>query len=291
MKTKIIIKTVITLNFLILLLLFIQCNNQKEKEQMPDKDAYKIIFLHHSTGMNVWKGQTKGIDKIKNIFSDINAVPEWFIEYNKKNGTNYYIKEQAFPKGKPYGWKNYPYDYYNIWVKHAGNAPYKEEPTLESLTKEYDFIIFKHCFPVSKLTEDTGKPDINSEEKSIENYKLQYEALKNKMLQFPKTKFLVWTGAALVESKTNVEQATRTKDFFDWVRNDWDTEGDNIFLWDFYELETEGGLFLKDEYARNSDNSHPNAEFAGRVAPLFCQRIVDIIETNGKNTSITGIKK
>ena len=60
---------------------------------------------------------------------------------------------------------NDPYDYYNIWVKNAGNEPYKGEPTLEILTSKYDVIIFKHCFPSSNVEPDTGAPDINSKNK------------------------------------------------------------------------------------------------------------------------------
>ena len=62
-------------------------------------------------------------------------LPSLFEKYNKENNKNYLIKEMTFPKASPYGWHNYPYDYYNIWVKHAGNEPYMEEPTLEMLTK------------------------------------------------------------------------------------------------------------------------------------------------------------
>ena len=66
---------------------------------------------------------------------------------------------------------------------------------------------------------------------------------------------------------------------------------DNIFLWDFYELETEGGLYLKPEYATSPTNSHPNKDFAQKVAPYFCQRIVDVIENDGTKTTLTGIYK
>ena len=52
--------------------------------------------------------------------------------------SKYFIEEKIFPKAEPYGWNNYPYDYYNIWVKNAGEQPFMEEPTLEILTKEYD---------------------------------------------------------------------------------------------------------------------------------------------------------
>ena len=139
----------------------------------------KILFLHHSTGECVWNG----------------GVKEWFTAYNKDNKTEYEIAEQNFPKDDPYGWNNYPYDYWNIWVKHAGSKEFKGEPTLEMLTPKYDVIVFKHCFPVSGIDEDIGKGDVASEDKRVENYKLQYDALKKKLHEFPKTKFIVWKPA------------------------------------------------------------------------------------------------
>ncbi len=265
-----------------------QCG--QKTDYVPGEAPYKILFLHHSTGMTVWKGDGARNEKLKRFFGidPVYDVPEWFAAYNRENSTDYLITERSFPSGDPYPWNNYPYDYYTIWVQHAGDNPYLEEPTLEMLTREHDMIIFKHCFPVSQVQPDTGEPDPGSPEKRIENYKAQYAALKEKMHEFPDTKFLVWTGAANVKKKTKAEYAERAEAFFDWVRTEWDTPGDNIHLWDFYELETEGGLYLKDEFARNPGNSHPNPGFTSKVAPLFCQRIVDIIETNGRNTTLTG---
>ena len=242
----------------------------------------KILFLHHSTGGVIFEG---GINPESG--EKIN-IPNWMDGYNKKEKTNYTIKEQAFPKDEPYGWSNYPYDYYNIWVKHAGDIPYTEEPTLEILTKQFNLIIFKHCFPVSDIIEDNGIANVDSDIKTISNYKLQYQALKLKMYQFPETKFLVWTGAALSESNTTKENAERARSFFDWVKNEWDEKDDNIYLWDFRQLETEGGLFLTDAFLATAGDSHPSSEFAGKVVPLFGQRLVDVIENNGTTTTLTG---
>ena len=264
----------------------VQCTNSVHK-----KDVYKILFLHHSTGEAIWKGDSKSIE-IKGIHLGADYdVPKWFINYNKTKGTSYQISERNFPEMKPYGWQNYPYDYYNIWVKNAGDNAFMEEPTLEILTKEYEVIIFKHCYPVCGLISDTTNIDINSSEKTIENYKLQYNALKQKMLQFPDTKFIVWTGAVMVQSQLPESKAKIARSFFDWVRTSWDTENDNIYLWDFYELGTEGGLYLKPDYATSPTNSHPNKFFAQKVAPYLCQRIIDVIENNGSKTLNTGIYK
>lgn len=240
-----------------------------------DEVSSRIIFLHHSTGGTVWRGSTnRYVQKI----TGKGDVERFFTKYNKKHNTTYEIVDRSFPRTEPYGWKNYPYDYYNIWVKNAGSQSFMEEPTLEMLTEDYDVIIFKHCYPVGEILEDTGSPDINSDERRLENYKLQYNALKQKMHEFKDTKFILWTPAALVANMTTEEQALRTREFYKWMINDWNEDGDNIFLWDFYKLETDGELYLKNENAASPDDSHPNPSFSGRVAPLFGQFIIDCIE-------------
>jgi len=235
----------------------------------------KIIFLHHSTGGIIWIGNT---NRYFYKFTKRGDVQSYFKKYNRRNKTKYTIIESNFPAKSPYGWQNYPYDYYNIWVKNAGAKPYKNEPTIEMLTKEYNIIIFKHCYPVSKILEDTGTPNINSKEKRIENYKLQYEALKKKMHEFPNNKFIVWTPAVHVKNNLTFEEAQRTNDFYKWIVNEWDEKDDNIYIWDFYKYETEGGLYFKDEYASGIENSHPNKSFAARLAPIFAQYIIDVAE-------------
>jgi len=257
---------------IILTVLVTGCGNKTEKME-------KILFFHHSTGHNIWVGKTnRYIYKL----TGKGDVQRFIDDYNKKNNTDYQITESIFPKNTPYGWKNYPYDYYNIWVKNAGENPYMEEPTLEILTKEYDVIIFKHCYPVSNIQEDTGTPDIFSEVKSLENYKLQYEALKNKMHEFPSNKFIIWTPAVNTKNLMTEEEAVRTRSFHDWIVSEWDEKNDNIFVWDFYKYETEGGLYLAEKNAVSPDNSHPNKEFSGKTAPLFGKFIIDVTENRAE---------
>ena len=154
--------------------------------------SMKIAFLHHSTGRVVWRGTTS---KWSAKLLGKSAVGNWMGDYNKATGTSYEIEEMNFPTtDEGYPWANYPYDYYNIWVKNAGAAPYQGEPTLEMLTKDYDVIVFKHCFPVGNILPDTGAADVDSEEKRLENYKLQYAELKEKLHSFRDTQFIVWTG-------------------------------------------------------------------------------------------------
>jgi len=262
----------------------ISCNNSNQNPEEMTKEN-KVLFLHHSTGQTVWRGD---VSKISWKLFKEGTFTKWLKNYNKKNKTNYVVEDMYFPKKEPYGWKNQPFDYYNIWVKHSGNEPFMEEPTLEMLTQKYGMIIFKHCYPISAIEADSDSADIDSEAKQLQNYKLQYQALKEKMKQFPDTKFMVWTGATHAKANTTEEQALRMKEWVNWVKNEWDEKGDNIFLWDFYELETEGGLYLKDEYALSPNDSHPSRSFAAGLVPYFGQRIINVLTGNGDNSSLTG---
>jgi hypothetical protein len=232
----------------------------------------KVRFLHHSTGDRIMQGG------VMNVLS----------QYNSSHGTSYALTEKPyFPKSSPYGWNNNPYDYWNMWVKHANDAAYYAkytEPTLEMLTKDYDLIIWKHCYPTSDINPDTGSARLDTDVRTIENYKLQYAALKEKMHQFPKTRFLVWTPAALVASATTAEKGERTNVFTKWVIEQWDEPGDNIFVWDFRTLETGGGPFLLPANAVGPSDSHPNPTFGAKTAPVFVQRIADVIEGRGDST-------
>jgi hypothetical protein len=267
----------------------------RQKEKTTDLN---IIFLHHSTGRVIWNGKSTSkigryvrskSNRLANIIGAKAQLPLLFQEYNEEHKKNYLIREMIFP-GTPYPWINFPYDYYNLWVKNAGNEPFMEQPTLEMLTKEYQVIIFKHCFPVSNILADQDSADINSDMKTILNYKLQYSALRDKLHKFPDTKFILFTGAAQVKLSVTEDEAKRAKEFFSWVTEEWDLPGDNIYLWDLYRLQTEGGLYFRDEYAVSIYDSHPNEEFAGKVVKLLFDRVIDIIENNGNGTQMTGEK-
>jgi len=254
-------KTVSVLFFLVLL---ISCESNQT-------NMTKIVLLHRSTGLRIYMGKTNHyIYK----FTKHGDIKSYFKRYNKKNKTNYSITEQHF--ASPLSSKNYPFDYYNIWVKNAGDKPFMNVPTLELLTKDYNIIVLKHCFSASNIMEDSGKPDIESDEKRVENFKLQYNALKKKMHEFPETKFIVWTPAVNVKNLIKEDEAQRTREFYKWIIGDWDEKGDNIYIWDFYKYETEGELYFKDKYAVNVNDSHPGKDFSSRMAPILAKFIIDV---------------
>jgi len=252
----------------------------------PMKNA-RIAFLHHSTGGNVWAG---GVEP---------AIKAW----NESHSTNHQITEIPYPASTGghstlaallpmravhalvahYPWSNYPYDYWNLWVAHAGGNRVLGERTLEELAAAYDVIVFKHCYPVSGILPDDGHPDVASPRKTLANYKLQYEALRARLRQFPRTRFILWTAPALTKEATTPDQAQRAQDFVLWVKNTWDQPGDNIHLWDFRAIETDGGLYLKPEFATSTQDPHPNPALCRKAAPLLAQRILEVVEGRSGN--------
>jgi len=257
-------------------IVFNSCTSNPEN-MSSDKNTVNIVFLHHSTGKTIWRGGNTFIQKVKLKLGFSSAVEGWFEKYNKQNKTRYHVNAIPFPGRESYGWKNYPFDYYNIWVKNGDKPYYMDEPTLMFLTTKYDVIVLKHCFPVSKLGSG-GEVIIDSDEKTIENYKAQYNALYDEFIKYPDTKFLLWTPPALTKQKSKEEWAINMKVFYEWMKSEWDKQDDNVYLWDFRNLETQGGLYLKDEFAESTSDSHPNTRLAKKAYPLFCKRIVEVIQ-------------
>ncbi len=236
----------------------------------------KIIFLHHSTGEGVYYE---------------GGVPDWIANYNSEQGTSYQISERNYP-GSPYAWQNYPYDYWNLWSNGACDAGNPNIECLDSLTQSYDVIIFKHCFPGSAIEEDSGNPDVSSATKTLENYKLQYRALRDMMDGYPDNLFIVWTLAPLHRKSTYAEEAARARQFVDWVRDEFLTEDGlshaNIALFDFWGIVAEEDpsppngetncLKYAYEQSHISGDSHPNTAANEAAGPEFAGTIIDAIE-------------
>ncbi len=117
------------------------------------------------------------------------------------------------------------------------------------------------------------------------------------MDSFPNNKFLIWTLAPLHRNATNNNEATRAKEFVDWVNNSWLKEDGkthpNIYIFDFFLLAAEQSLFpvlgntwcLKYSYEgdHNGNDSHPNNLANDFIAPLFAEAITKCFQ----NTSST----
>ncbi len=219
------------------------------------QDSLTIHFLHHSTGANLI---TQG-----NIY-------EMFEQYNTDCNTNYIFSDEwSTPSG------NYPYDYYIDTFSPERLAEY---------TSAYNVIIFKHCYPASDIAADTGEPDINSSRKSLENYKLQYRALRDRFDSYPDNKFLVMTIPPRHRLATTAEKAARAIKFVQWVNEEFLNEDgnkhNNIGIFDFHVLLADSNGYLKYEYEinHNISDSHPNQLANETICPIFFDAIIDFCQ-------------
>ena len=249
----------------------------------PQKN--KAIFLVHSTGTSLY---SEG------------KVADWIKSYNSANGTSFQISTRTYPN-TPWPWENYPYDYQKLWVGNSCNNGDPDIECLTSLTNNYGLVIFKHCYPGAGIGPDTGKPDVTSKVKSLENYKLQYRALRTLMDGMPTKKFMVWTLVPLHRLATTTEAATRANEFVKWVKNQWLTEDGklhpNIFIFDFYSLAAEMNekptngkqycLKYEFEYSHTSNDSHPNTLANQTIGPHFAKAVVDALSKNYNITDIS----
>ncbi len=248
----------------------------------PGDGGVDVLFLHHSTGESVWRG----------------GVPEWFEAYNAAHGTTYRIVEHAYPHA-PYPWRNDPADYCRLWMPDGqpATSAVDGQETLADLTRHFDVIVLKTCFTGSDLVADdpvdegTRDGDAASMRKAPANYRACLRALREAFHAYPQTRFVVWTIPPRVAAETTPDAARLAAQVTDWMRQDWDIAGDNVFLWDYRALAMEGakGDMPGPLYAVHDKDSHPSPGFATRVAPLLGQRIVDVIEGRGDTAPRTGI--
>lgn len=238
----------------------------------------KILFIHHSTGGGVYSQGN---------------IANWFTNYNTTNGKNYQITERAYPD-TPYPWENYPYDYWNLWVNPSTtcNSSHANIECINTITQNYNVIIFKHCFPGAGIGPDEATSSVSSSSKTLGNYKLQCRALRAMMDGYPNNKFIVWTLTPLHRNATNADDAARAKQFVDWVKNTWLTEDGkshpNIYIFDFWGIVAESNATpangkvncLKYDYegSHTGDDSHPNTTANETAGPLFAQFVVNCIE-------------
>jgi len=252
-------------------------DNTPEPES-PIKDQ-KILLLTHSVGRGLYEE---------------GGISQWFENYNTDNNTQVQIEQRDYPND-PYQWSNFPHDFWNLWINgYCDNTEINSE-CLDSLASKYDVISFKNSYEASDVLPDIGGSSaaVNSTRKSLENYKLQYRALRDLLDQYPNDIFVVWTLPPRHRlhvpgtDTTALNNASRATEFSNWLKSEWLAEDskahDNIFVFDFRSYLIDEKNYLKFDYESTHtwSESHPNKVANELVGPILSEFLLNaIVEYN-----------
>lgn len=229
-------------------------------------DFSNLLFLHHSTGRNIVKeGNMRELLREKNLYL-------WDHDYNSVGLTD--------PNGKKLG---ICYDIPTDSSKTRGNGNtdpdglvilFKQNVTNPpsnafSRIMQHEVIIFKSCFPNSKIESDD----------ELETIKNQFTEIKDLLAQHPEKLFIALTFPPLHPLATTPEQADRARKLVNWLTSDkFIGTTKNLYVFDLFgKLASSETNMLKPEYQRNADkrDSHPNKE-ANRVIGSIIANFISI---------------
>jgi len=224
------------------------------------------IFLHHSTGNNIWGNNGSSV-----------TVPDEIDKYNagrSLSGTDAVsLEEEWWPSGD-----NEWYSWYRIFR----NEDYTDDigPALASNA----IVVIKSCFPSSSMS-GTGSPSDTSDlsQKTVYNYKYLWRGIVSRMQSMPGHFFVIWTNAPLAPGSTSNEEAALSHEFCTWAKDtlaaglddEFGEFPDNVYVFDFFHKLADASGKLPLAYAESMYDSHPNQAATALVAPQFVQEVFD----------------
>jgi hypothetical protein len=234
-------------------------------------DYHRLLFIHHSVG--------------ERLIADGNV--RWLLKQ-----AGYQLWDQGFthperglhgPEGKPLGSyqipddNTRPYGFAKLFAMHATDgSPFRE------MLANHDVIMFKSCFPVSKIFEnniilDTQKPW----RRSLDNYRKSYLEIRKISDQYPDKIFIIVTQPPLHPLATTVEEGKRARQFVEWIQSDaYLGNRNNLFVFDLFMLLADTNNVLRSEYRLFQDhpNSHPNSMAYMQIGPRFVDFVINTIK-------------
>jgi hypothetical protein len=238
----------------------------------------RSIFIHHSTGANLLKyGKVRGL--LKNNESNIKLWDHSYglIKNKYSFPLNYHTGLSDF-NGKAL-MINYdiPNDNTNPDGLEALFAlPIDEDNAFTKIINNYDVIIFKSCYPITKIESD----------EKLEVYIKNYIAIKKRIDQFPEKLFIAFTPPPYRKFLTKKEYAKRARIFSNWLKsNEFLNNSKNLRVFDFFDLLSENDEaknnfnMLKNEYCNIIPlDSHPNKKANEIIGPIFVGFLIKIVK-------------
>ena len=199
-------------------------------DDLPPAQTVKLIFIHHSCGRNLLQDENGGLGRAladNNYFvsdtnygwgpnnigdrTDITDWPEWFVSPESED---------------------YLTALYNESGQNSRYTRYLSDPGGEN-----QIIMFKSCFPNSRLKGSPDDPPIRGEGLSVGNAKAIYNELLTYFSTQPDKLFIVLTAPPVQDDR----YAANARAFNSWLVLEWlqGYEGGNVAVFDFYNMLTD----------------------------------------------------
>ncbi|NCA77664.1 MAG: T9SS type A sorting domain-containing protein [Alphaproteobacteria bacterium] len=224
------------------------------------------IFLHHSTGQNIWGPN-----------GSATSIPHEMDLYNIAHG---FSGSEAVSMAKEW-WS--PSD--NEWARwHTFFEDSNPATGIGQYLGDNPIVVIKSCFPSSAIAwpgvpHDTLDPEM----KTVYNYKWHWRHIINVMKQHPENFLAIWTNAPLEPNSTNADEAALSRWFCAWATDtlalgldpEFGAFPPNVYVFDFFHKLTGPNGMMLPMYAAGPGDSHPNAAATALVAPQFVTEIFD----------------
>jgi hypothetical protein len=220
------------------------------------------IFLHHSTGGNIWGPNNSST-----------SIPQEMLNYNTINGYTgsqaVSMNQQWWPSGSNNEWEYW----HRIFENNISGA------NIVPIIENNKIVVIKSCYPSSSIVSwgqpsDTLTPTL----KTVYNYKWHWRHIINVMSQYPNTFFVIWTNAPLVPNATNINSALLSKKFTTWAKDTLTQESTfprNVYVFNYFDKLTDDNGFKLLQYAVSNSDSHPNSLATELIDPQFVNEIFD----------------
>jgi hypothetical protein len=233
-----------------------------------------VLFIHHSVGESIIRDGS-----LRAIFAEA-GFDFWDHGYNHPETG---LKNE---KGEPAGSYNIPddnttpYGYAKLFALDP-----EGDNAFSRLLNNHDIILFKSCFPASKIQENRAVEDrLKPWRRSLGNYKRYYLAIRDHLHKYSEKKFVAITPPPLHPGATDSAEAKRAREFTKWLQSEEFLNGSkNIFIFDLFNILADPDTnTLRRKFHLNpaSHNSHPNP--AANL--LIAQNLSDFVI----NTAYTG---
>lgn len=239
----------------------------------------KILFIHHSTG-----GLLLRFGHIRKLLREKTPHLElWDHAYNlyPVHMLSWFLGPLTFrtglsdSNGKMTGRdfnivisNNSPKEYTDIFSRNPSDGTLKQ-------ILDFDVVIFKNCFPTSKISSD----------QQLNEYKSLYKSIFRNLATYPNL-FVVFTQPPLRQEVTNLDEAARARNLTTWMKSSEAGISKNISVFNFFDL-------LADDTGMNQNmlkrdcctiipiDSHPNIRANRKIGVEFTNHIIKVVNAGG----------